>query len=415
MVDRQQLTQVEKQAVLDQHGLYCFVDGHPLDGQDIQFDHIRPVAEGGPTTLENLAPVCKKHNQRKGKQSLSEYRDQLALELFFKDTSPRYLDHVIVARGMKSGIPLHHVVEKSSEQVRLFFDGEPRNVSLYTCPATNWPYFYALIPVQHLTNDKELQPRPLRQKPMLDLYRHFRRNTQLAPSICRLTETGKLLLFDGQHKAAGQIWSGRKAVECKVYLQPNPKQLKETNIEAHETYRQMGFYSSELMAKYADIFGEDWNVYTQLDGDKSEAGFVSFLTATKGFSAAKARAEVERAIHHRILNDLTNRLKDFTSDKTRSREHPLTHNRIQKTIFRDFLSQIPSRVEFDSVEDLRNTEERNLVRLMSIIAEEGLIGQWVRNAMMLLITARNGSSQPVLCVPGHEFSVQSCTLIFSSI
>jgi HNH endonuclease len=377
MADRRQLTEAEKNTILDRSGRYCFIDGHPIESEgDLQFDHIRPVAEGGLTVLDNLAPVCRIHNQRKGKQSLSEYRDQLALERFFKDGLARYLDHVIAEKGLKSGQPLKYEIDPTGERVSLFFDDGRRDVSLYTCPATKWRYFYALIPIQHLKNDKELQPRPLRQKPMLDLYRHFQRNTQLAPSICRLEENGDLLLFDGQHKAAGQIWGGRKAVECKVYISPTPKQLKETNLEAHEAYRQMGFYSSELMAKYADIFGEDWSTYTQIEGNKSESGFVTFLVNTKKISSSKAKSEVERAIHHRILSDPQNKLKEFISDKTRSREQPLTHNRIQKTFFRDFLSPIPNNVEFDGPEDLRGTEERNVVRLMSIVADEGLIGRW---------------------------------------
>src|SRR5215213_6717148 len=107
---------------------------------------------------------------------------------------------------------------------------------------------------------------------MWDLYRHFQRNTQLAPSICRFDEKGALLLFDGQHKAAAQIWAGREVVECKVYIRPIATILKETNLEAHQSYRQMSFYSYELMKKYADIFGEDWDKYVALQGRKSEAG-----------------------------------------------------------------------------------------------------------------------------------------------
>jgi len=377
MTERIPLTESQKQQILSRDDQRCFVDGHPIESvNDIQFDHIRPVAEGGPSEVDNLAVVCRKHNQRKGKQSLTEYRDQLGLEAFFKDGSAKYLDDVIAARGMRSGIPLQHEMTTTGDRVTLYFEDGKNDVSLYTCPASGWKYFYALVPIVHLKNDKELQPRPLRQKPMLALYRHFRSNTQLAPSICRLDGNGKLLLFDGQHKAAAQIWSGRKVVECKVYISPDPKRLKETNLEAHETYRQMGFYSSELMAKYADIFGEDWNVYTQTEGEKSEAGFVSFLVETKGFSTTKAKKEVERAIHHRILNDPSNKLKAFTSNKTRTKELPLTYNRIQKTLFRDFLSPVPNRVEFDSPEDLRSIEEQNLVRLMTIIAEEGLVDRW---------------------------------------
>ncbi len=81
----------------------------------------------------------------------------------------------------------------------------------------------------------------------------------------------------------------------------------------------MSFYSSELMKKYADICGEDWAEYAMLEGRKSEKGFMEFLTTVKQKSAAKARGEIEQAIHWRILDDPANKLNDFTSDKDRAR------------------------------------------------------------------------------------------------
>ncbi len=138
----------------------------------------------------------------------------------------------------------------------------------------------------------------------------------------------------------------------------------------------MSFYSIELMKKYADICGEDWDQYAALEGRKSEKGFVDFLVNVKKMSYAKAKGEVARAIHWRILDDPNNKLRDFISEKTRTRLRPLTYYRIDKTIFKHLLSPIPSAVEFQSDEDFRDTEERNLIRLMSIIAEEGLIDRW---------------------------------------
>ncbi|AZK58941.1 hypothetical protein [Candidatus Desulforudis audaxviator] len=55
---------------------------------------------------------------------------------------------------------------------------------------------------------------------MWELYRHFLRYTQLAPAVCRLVD-GQILLFDGQHKTAAQVWAGRRRAECKVYLDPD--------------------------------------------------------------------------------------------------------------------------------------------------------------------------------------------------
>lgn len=377
MPDRVNPTDEQKAAILRIHGMRCFIDGHPIDSEDdLEFDHIVPVAAGGATTIDNLAPVCRKHNRQKRTMSLSEYRDYLRLSAFFGDGVPKYLDDVILAKGHRLGQPFQYEIGQSADTVTVYFENAPKIFSLYTCPVTLWQYFYALIPIQYLKNDADLQPRALRQDSMWGLYRHFQRNTQLAPSICRLDGAGALLLFDGQHKAAAQIWAGRQAVECKIYIKPKAKSLKETNLEAHQSYRQMSFYSSELMKKYADICGEDWDEYAMLEGRKSERGFVEFLVSVKKKSAAKARSEVEKAIHGRILNDPANKLNDFTSDKNRARRQPLTYYRIEKTIFRHLLSPIPSNVEFESREDLRSTEERNLIRLMSIIAEEGLIDRW---------------------------------------
>lgn len=376
MAERRTLTEAEKTQLLDQYGMRCFIANHPIDDDDLEFDHIRAIATGGPTTLDNMAPVCKRHNRQKGKMSLSEYRDKLNLSSFFKDASQRYLDDVIVARGHKLGRMMPYEIDTEEGIVTLYEDDGNKTLSLYTCPVTKWHYFYALIPVQYLKNDKDLQPRALRQQSMWELYRHFLSNTQLAPSICRFDEDGQLLLFDGQHKAAAQIWAGQSVVECKVYVRPAAKRLKETNLEAHQSYRQMSFYTAELMKKYADIFAEDWERYVALEGRKSEAGFVEFLVNERQKKAPKARNEVAQAIQWSILKDPDNKLQEFISETTRTRRQPLTFNRVQKTIFKFLLSHVPNDAEFQSDEDFRSTEEANLVRLMSIIAEEGLIERW---------------------------------------
>ena len=94
-------------------------------------------------------------------------------------------------------------------------------------------YFYSVLPIEYLANDSDLQPRPLEQKRIWELYRHLSAHTQLAPAVCRLV-AGKVLLFDGQHKSAAQIWAGRKALDCKVYIDPDIRLLKDTNLVAHE-------------------------------------------------------------------------------------------------------------------------------------------------------------------------------------
>lgn len=375
MNNKRQLSEKEKQQVLNKHECRCFVDGAPIaPDEPIEFHHIKPYSKKGPTHVDNIAPVCKRHHRTIGTMSLQQYRDKLRLTKFFDDDQPKYLDDLISHKRGTSGKRIPHEAKDSS--VILYFDDTDHTYPLYTCPTTGWAYFYATLPVEHIRNDKSLQPRALRQNSLWNLYRHFQSNTQLAPSICRMDKQGTLLLFDGQHKAAAQIWAGHLTVECKVYLNPNERDLKETNLEAHGKYRQMSFYSHELMKKYADIFGEDWSDYMETEGEKSEQGFFKFLINSRDRTKSQARNEILLAMHNEIVDDPNNKLSAFLSEKNRSRKQPLTFARIKKTFLKYMLVPPPIPDEFESDTDFRKQEKLNLVRFLSIIAEEGLDGRW---------------------------------------
>lgn len=374
MSDRRQITEAEKARLLEQHGRRCFVDGEPIPEDDaIEFHHIRPFSDDGPTSLDNMAPVCKRHHRGIGTMSLQEYRDKLDLGQLFQG-EPKYLDDVIRAKTGTCGMEFRY--ELADAAIRLYFENTSPQYPLDTCPTTGWRYFYATVPVKHLRNDKELQPRALREGSMWGLYRHFQSNTQLAPSICRIDEKGDLLLFDGQHKAAAQIWAGHPLIECKVYVCPDDRRLKETNLEAHGNLRQMPFYSHELMRKYAAIFGEDWQEYMETEGEKSEQGFFSFLVHAKAKTRAQARNGFALAMYNEIVDDPTNKLSAYLSEKPRGPKQPLAFARLRKTFFQQMLLPPPVEDEFESDGDLRKEEKKNLVKLMNIVAEEGLEGRW---------------------------------------
>jgi hypothetical protein len=165
-------------------------------------------------------------------------------------------------------------------------------------------------------------------------------------------------------------------IECKVYLRPNARVLKETNLEAHGPFRQMSFYSHELMTKYADIFGENWTEYMGAEGEKSELGFLNFLLHTRKKTKAQARNEISLALYNEVINDPTNKLSGYLSEKHRGRKQPLTFARAKKTFFQHMLMPPPAKDEFESDSDFRKDERRNLVKLMNIITEEGLDGRW---------------------------------------
>jgi len=167
MSGQRRLSKNEQAAIISRYGMRCFIDDQLImSADDLEFDTLAPPAAHDATPLEHLVPVCRSHRRQKGALTLTEYRDSLQLEAFFAAPSPRYLDDIIRAKGCTPGQPLPYTMTADAAEITLAFPDGAKTVSLYTCPVTAWPYFYALIPIQHLQNDRSLQPRPLRHLPL---------------------------------------------------------------------------------------------------------------------------------------------------------------------------------------------------------------------------------------------------------
>lgn len=308
-MEKRQVSSEEKAKILEANRregkVRCFVDDAPLeDTTVIEFHHIRPYSEEGPTEISNIAPVCREHHKRIRTLSLTEFRDQIELEEFFKGGQQRWLDDLLEAKLGKTGFGHGLTCEKTDDnqpRISLYFGDESKKSYPYQiCPATGLEYFYAVLPARYIRNDKELQPRPLEPARLWELYRHLLLNTQLAPAVCRLSGQ-QILLFDGQHKSAAQVWAGRMNVDCKIYLNPDIKKLKETNLIAHDKLRQMPFYTSTLIEKYSDIFKEEWQAYLERAGVKTELGFMEFLRG-RGKSRAEALKMLRMAMWAGVLD-----------------------------------------------------------------------------------------------------------------
>ena len=370
-----QITQQEKDAVLAQQGLRCFIDNHPLLPDEVEFDHIRPYAANGESEIANIGVVCKKHNRDKGTLSLAQYRDRLDMRRFFGKAAKRRLDDLLEERLGHGQYGQRLPADAKAGLMELFFDGGGQTAPLYTCPSTGEQYFFASIPFSVIRNDAELQPRPLEPERVWDLYLHLQDHTQLAPAVCRLTK-GDLLLFDGQHKAAAQVWAGRKALDCKVYVEPDVRRLKETNLSAHDKLRQMPFYTSTLLEKYAALAKEDWEAFLLIAGPKNERTFCDFMRLHSNLSRAEAVKRVRSRIYQDVLEDPNNRLREYIAEENRARQNPLAMHRLQKTFFAEFLVPPPLDDEFEGDTYHRDDEKTNLVRLFNLIVDEGLANRW---------------------------------------
>ncbi len=266
------------------------------------------------------------------------------------------------------------VVDKNEIKFNLGINDTEFNLPLFSCPATGYKFFYFSLPAKLIHNDIELQPRPLEFKRLWELYKHLLYNSQLTPSVCRLVDN-KIYLFDGQHKAAAQIWAGRKEIECKVYINPSVKVLKETNLIAHDKLRQMPFFTSVLIKKWASIFSEEWNEYLDSVGEKSEAGFVSFLTK-KNKKKNEALNMIESNIYESILEDKTNKIKKFTdifgNNYGSETKKLITINRLKQSFFKKFIATPPLLISLEESDRLRELERLNTIKLLNLITKYSL-------------------------------------------
>jgi hypothetical protein len=166
---KRQLTDPEKQKILQRFGRRCFATGHQIADDDLlQFDHIRAYTIGGVSELDNIAPMCDVHNRAKGVLPLDDFRIKLRLEGLFGGRDSLTLKDLLKYLQEHGDIPSYGqsmAAHPSGEYMAIEWASGKSNHSLYECPTTGWRYFYATLPIVLLDSDDDedhhigLQPR----------------------------------------------------------------------------------------------------------------------------------------------------------------------------------------------------------------------------------------------------------------
>lgn len=382
-----QVDDSEKEQIIKRFGRNCYATGHKiLETEELHFDHIRAFANEGASEVDNIAPMCKDHNLQKGRLPLEDFRIKLRLEDFFSRGQSLTLKHELEYfrnRGIidSFGETVYYTLNETD--IELEFRNKKEAYRIYTCPTTRWKYFYAALPVSVVNSDDDedgkigLQPRYLIKEKVFDLYRHFQRNTVLHPSIARLYNN-KILVFDGQHKIAAMLWGERKEFELKIYLNPDPKSLNQTNISAHDKFAQTRFFSSIMIAKLGTQFGKQFEEYKNLENqeNKNESGFVRFVKSNEQLTGAEVNKRFTSFLYDSVLDESTNKIVSLVSKGNRSSaEHPLTLDQLGKSVFANFIYKHPTDDDLASDKYKRDKEITNVITLCNIIYEE-VLNKW---------------------------------------
>lgn len=380
---RRQISDEEKERVLERHGRFCYATGHPIpENETVYFDHIRAFVDGGESEITNIAPMCESHNKQKGRLPLYDFKIKLKMKEFFeRGDSLTLKDELVFLKETKEisdyGDKIY-IIESNEDYVEIEIDNKRKKFALYQCPTTKWKYFYGNLPISVLNSDDDedneigLQPRYLIFDKVFELFRHFQKHPVLQPSICRINK-GKILVFDGQHKIAALLWGGRKNFECKVYLDPDPRLLNKTNISAHDKFCQTRFYSSIMVAKLGSQFGREFEDYKNYEDDaiKSESGFVNYLKEKEQLTAGEVNKRFRSFLYDSVINDENNKLSRLVSKSNRSSaDYPITIDMLQKSLFSVFLYTEPVEDDMTTEKYKRDQEIQNLIRLCNVLDEE---------------------------------------------
>lgn len=386
---KRQLTDDEKKHVLKTHGRICFATGHAIpEGESVQFDHILAFAKHGESELNNIAPMCEVHNKEKGTLPLGDFRVKLRLKDFFAIGGPLTLKHLLKYLKDRGDIQYYAqsiAIHEDGDHIGLESPWDKKTYDLYECPTTKWKYFYATLPIDVLDSDDDdelqigLQPRSLINDKVFNLYRHFQQHPVLQPSIGRI-HNNHIVIFDGQHKIAGLLLTGRRLFECKIYLSPELRLLNETNISAHGTFSQVRFYSSDMIRILGKAFGTDFDTYKNLeDGSiKSEAGFMKYLEngSQQTLTAGERNKRFRSFLYLSIKESKDNHAGPFISIGNKSTDKcPLTVDMLSKSIFKQFLYGLPAEDNIALDAYKREKEISNNVALMNIFYDLAL-SQW---------------------------------------
>lgn len=374
-----------------QNGL-CYVDQEVINLQvhEVDIDHIVALARDGADDESNWALTHASCNRSKGTRDLQlqrilhEFRRHVqkyttgssqgkdrnfTLNEALLELLPNRQETGVVIHDGQVDISWNEKGKPKTETYQLLMDSA-------TPPTRS---FVAMIPFSCLHHDHDINPRSIVDlEPMIEEF--YNGYPQLQPSLATLTidgESGKapILVFDGQHKAAAQLYARRARMFVRVFVNCDREKLKETNYRAHTKLAQVHFPQLINDKVGADLFKEEFDRYLQ-DADLTKV--------TEDMFFAKHVPRVQRSEYRRYFGNYLryevligksgsqqNMVLDFTETvMPRTTRYPLSYDTLQKTMLDVMLFQKPAKETVDQTERCRQMEKENLIRLLNILVEE---------------------------------------------
>lgn len=360
---------------------------HPVD-----IDHIKALSLGGSDNENNFALVHAHCNRSKGIRDLQLQKYIHLLGKHIKKYTEQEGGMFTVREALQEFIPTREDLHlKISDEDVILTLSDNNGITtrkypiLYDLNDHSIRSIVAVIPAKYVQHDESINPRSIVDlEPMIEEF--YNRNPQLQPSLGICTFSGneaivKVYLFDGQHKAAAQLYVGNTDLFLRVFLNPDKTKLKETNFRAHTKLAQIHFAQFITDKVGYDIYSESFGSYVARMGDKGSER--SFIEGSPEQMQSEYRGYLKNYLQYRVLTETAdgerNKLIGYIETvSARSKKWPLSYETVQKTFFK-FLNIKPVGETLQKTEHYRELEKNNLIKLMSMFAEEVVVGKFDSN------------------------------------
>lgn len=386
--------------LLKQQNSKCYICGKEINLalEKVELDHIRSRVSGGIDDINNLAVTHSSCNRSKGSRDLELqrilHRFQEHVKKYTEDIEAETHRNFTVGNALQEIIPDRRevtVATERNETIALSFSINGNTVvERYPLIADeNNPdvkSFVGMIPFKHIFHDQTMNPRSIVDLEQL-IVEFYNKIPQLQPSLATLqingaTGSGKIMLFDGQHKAAAQLYLGCSRLFLRLFLNCDKGLLREANFRAHTKLAQIHFPQLTADKVGHDIFREELDK-TLLKYNSNEIAEQQIFYEQNDTEVAKElqgyfknflKYEVLTAKYKNTDNPILNYLETVSP---RAKKYPLSYEALEKGFFSHFISYKPaSSLKLSETQRFRELERNNLVSLMALFVEVVLQGKY---------------------------------------
>lgn len=366
----------------------CFICGQPidLDIQDVDIDHIIPLANKGKDDKNNFALTHSECNRSKSDANLSIARSLYRLKIIQEkiqrneNRAASLKDLLLEIGGSKYSFKykIENDIFKYS-----FNELDGKNfyeTSIYTDPLSGEKSCFINVPIEYLYHDDVINPRGINSSINLLVKEFYKGNPQLHLTLARID--GSLVkVFDGQHKAAAQILLGARSIFVRLFISPNINKLTETNANAGSKLRQIAFDKSVMRQLNNTLYQERVKKY-QIDHGLEEDDYsFSEVQLCDYFKGENIKKYIIDALKSSITNSPENKLKDFIDFEGKGKSLPISHSTYDKTMLSRFIDSkrilsTPLNYKSEDGQNPREIEILQVAKLMTLIAETFYVGKF---------------------------------------